>query len=71
MSKNTNTLVAGRPGSRVDKIKTLSSLADNVSMKRVNFDVTVDNHAKLKIYAARQGKTIKEILSEFVDQLPD
>lgn len=71
MSKNTNSLSAGRPSVRTDKAKTLASLADNVPMKRVNFDVTAENHAKLKIYAARQGKTIKEILNDFVGQLPD
>ncbi|BET64922.1 plasmid partition protein ParG [Yersinia pseudotuberculosis] len=70
MSKNTNTLIAGRPSARTDKVKTLASLADNVSMKRVNFDISAENHAKLKIYAAQQGKSIKEILSEFVEQLP-
>lgn len=60
MSKNTNTLSAGRPSARTD----------NVSMKRVNFDISAENHAKLKIYAAQQGKSIKDILSEFVEQLP-
>jgi Antitoxin ParD len=70
MSKNTNTLSAGRPSARTDRTTTLASLADNVSMKRVNFDISAENHAKLKIYAAQQGKSIKEILSEFVEQLP-
>ncbi len=70
MSKNTNTLSAGRPSARTDRTKTLACLADNVSMKRVNFDISAENHAKLKIYAAQQGKSIKEILSEFVEQLP-
>ncbi|AJJ53070.1 parG family protein (plasmid) [Yersinia pseudotuberculosis IP 32953] len=70
MSKNTNTLSAGRPSARTDRTTTLASLADTVSMKRVNFDISAENHAKLKIYAAQQGKSIKEILSEFVEQLP-
>lgn len=71
MSKNSNILSAGRPSARTDKLKTLASLADSASMKRVNFDVTAESHAKLKIYAARHGKTIKEVLSEFVEQLPE
>ncbi|MDR5020232.1 plasmid partition protein ParG [Yersinia rochesterensis] len=70
MSKNTNTLSAGRPSARTDRTTTLASLSDTVSMKRVNFDISAENHAKLKIYAAQQGKSIKEILSEFVEQLP-
>lgn len=39
-------------------------------MKPVNFSVIVENHAKLKIHTVRQEKTIKEVLSEFVKQLP-
>ncbi|CNI08227.1 Uncharacterised protein [Yersinia kristensenii] len=70
MSKNANTLSAGRPSARTDRTTTLASLSDTVSMKRVNFDISAENHAKLKIYAAQQGKSIKEILSEFVEQLP-
>ncbi|HFO2534892.1 TPA: plasmid partition protein ParG [Yersinia enterocolitica] len=70
MSKNTNTLSAGRPSARTDRTTTLASLSDTASMKRVNFDISAENHAKLKIYAAQQGKSIKEILSEFVEQLP-
>ncbi|HDX9051778.1 TPA: chromosome partitioning protein ParB [Yersinia enterocolitica] len=70
MSKNTNALSAGRPSARTDRKTTLASLSDTASMKRVNFDISAENHAKLKIYAAQQGKSIKEILSEFVEQLP-
>jgi hypothetical protein len=40
-------------------------------MKRVNFELAADQHTRLKIYAARQGKTIKEILTEYVAQLPE
>lgn len=50
---------------------TLSSLADKGATKRVNFDVTPEDHAKLKIYAAKQGKTVKELLTEYVRSLPD
>ena len=30
-----------------------------------------DQHTKLKIYAAKQGKTIKELLTEYVAGLPE
>jgi hypothetical protein len=40
-------------------------------MKRVNFELSADQHTKLKIYATRQGKTIKELLTEYVASLPD
>ena len=50
----------------------LEVLADDAaSMKRVNFELSADQHTKLKIYATRQGKTIKELLTEYVASLPD
>jgi hypothetical protein len=70
MSKAT-ILSAGRPSARDDKAKTLASLADDVGgMKRVNFELSADQHTKLKIHAAKQGKTIKDLLTEYVESLP-
>lgn len=70
MSKTTNTLMAGRPSARsAAKAANLASLADTPQMKRINFDVTAEAHRKLKIYAAEQGRSIKELLSEYVEQL--
>ena len=67
MSKTTNTLMAGRPSARTTtKAANLASLADSPQMKRINFDVTAEAHRKLKIYAAEQGRSIKEVLSEYV-----
>lgn len=69
MSKGTKTnLIAGRP-SAGKKTASLSSLADDAEMKRVNFQLTAEQHTKLKIYAAKQGKTIRELLTEYVDGL--
>jgi len=39
-------------------------------MKRVNFELSAEQHSKLKIYAAKRGKSIKELLTEFVEGLP-
>ena len=74
MSKIMTTLSAGRPSARTDKAKAamLASLADEASgMKRVNFELSAEQHAKLKIYATRQGKSIKVVLTEYVAGLPD
>ena len=74
MNRATPTLQAGRPSSRPDKNKaaTLASLADSaVDMKRVNFELSADQHAKLKIYSVKVGKSIKEVLTEYVAGLPD
>lgn len=70
MSKETNSLMAGRPSARSTvKAANLASMADTPQMKRINFDVTAEVHRKLKIYAAEQGRSIKELLSEYVDGL--
>jgi len=39
-------------------------------MKRVNFELPAEQHTKLKIYAATKGKTIKELLTDYVESLP-
>lgn len=73
MSK-TSILSAGRPSARSDKARatTLASLADTAAdVRRVNFDLPVEQHTKLKIYAAKHGKTIKELLTQYVQSLPD
>lgn len=69
MSKATNTpaLTAGRPTARIAAKLAL----DDSPMKRVNFNVSPDTHARLKIYATRRGKSISEVLVEYVSQLPD
>jgi len=38
---------------------------------RVNFDMDRALHARLKAYAAMNGKTVKELLAEYVNSLPD
>ncbi len=70
MSKLSGVLSAGRPSARNNKAATLASLADEVSTKRVNFVLPADQHTKLKIYAAQQGKTITQLLTAYVASLP-
>ena len=64
-------LSAGRPSAKSNKAATLASLADKAATVRVNFDLDRDEHIKLKVYAAKQGKTVKEVLSDYVAQLPE
>jgi hypothetical protein len=71
MSKTASTLTAGRPSARSNKATTLASLADEADTKRVNFELPASEHTKLKIYAAKQGKTIKDLLTEYVAGLPE
>lgn len=65
----TGSLIAGRP-SATGKNITLTSLAESKSSKRMNFDLTAEQHKKLKIYAAKQDKTMAELLKEYIDSLP-
>lgn len=62
---------AGRPSAKSSKAATLASLADKAATVRVNFDLDREQHTKLKVYAAKQGKTVKEVLSDYVAQLPE
>ena len=64
-------LSAGRPSAKSNKAATLASLADKTATVRVNFDLDREQHTKLKVYAAKQGKTVKEVLSDYVAQLPE
>lgn len=64
-------LSAGRPSAKSNKAATLASLADKAATKRVNFDLSAEQHTKLKVYAAKQGKTVKELLTDYVEQLPN
>ena len=61
-------LSAGQPSARNDKA---ASLADKAPTVRVNFDLDREQHIKLKLYATRNGKSIKDVLSEYVAQLPE
>ena len=64
-------LSAGRPSAKSNKAATLASLADKAPTVRVNFDLDRDQHIKLKLYATRNGKSIKDVLSDYVAQLPE
>ena len=64
-------LSAGQPSARKYKAATLASLADKAPTVRVNVDLDREQHNKLKLYATRNGKSIKDVLSEYVAQLPE
>ncbi|HAV1900466.1 TPA: chromosome partitioning protein ParB [Enterobacter hormaechei subsp. steigerwaltii] len=68
---NKGTLSAGRPSAKTSKAATLASLADKGTTVRVNFDLGREQHIKLKVYATKQGKSVKDVLTDFVAQLPE
>lgn len=60
-------LAAGRP-SESRKSKALAALADNNESKmiRVNFDLSASEHTRLKVYAAKERKSISDVLRELI-----
>ncbi len=67
MNKKTTGLAAGRPSASKQK----NLMEDAPKLARVNFQVSESELEKLKIYAARNKKTIREIFTEFIATLPD
>lgn len=61
-------LAAGRP-SADKKAQALRAVADvKARMVRVNFELDESEHMRLKVYAARERRSISEILRELIDQ---
>lgn len=61
-------LMAGRP-SESKKSTALKALADNKGlMVRVNFELNQDEHIKLKVYAAKERRSISEIMRDLIDK---
>jgi hypothetical protein len=59
-------LKAGRPS--VKKQVDLKTL-ELTKKKRVNFDIDENTHSKLKVYAAENGKTIKDVIVDCIETL--
>jgi hypothetical protein len=67
MTKKTTGLAAGRPSASKQKI----SMEDEPVLVRINAQVTVEDHQKLKIHAAKNKTSISELLRAFIATLPD
>jgi hypothetical protein len=68
MSTKTLGLAAGRP-SAGKSAATLASLSDKGATVRVGFDLSREDHVKLKIHAAKTGKPVADLLREAVAAL--
>lgn len=60
---------AGRPSATKTGLS-LADLADKKDTVRVNFDLERPDHIRLKVYAARKGKTLAEVLRDCIRELP-
>ena len=70
MKKTKLGMRAGRP-SKTKTATTLSELADKAGTVRVNFDLDRAEHVKLKVHAARTGRSVAEVLRELVDGIDE
>ncbi|BBL77522.1 plasmid partition protein ParG [Methylomagnum ishizawai] len=60
-------LRAGKPSAGAKRKElALEALTEKNKTVRVNFDLSEEEHTKLKIHAARARKTIADVLREFV-----
>lgn len=70
MSKDTGSSVglrAGKPSAgEKRKGMALEALTEKNQTVRVNFDLGREEHIKLKVHAARAGKSIADVLRELV-----
>ena len=61
---------AGRP-TKTRAVTPVNVFIEQEKPVRVNFDLSRAEHTKLKIHAAKAGKSIADVLREFVTQLSD
>lgn len=66
MTKSTG-LSAGRPSATKAKL----SMADEVELSRINAQVTMVEHQKLKIYCAKNRTSITELVKKMIAELPE
>jgi hypothetical protein len=59
-------LSAGRPSENRKK-QALAAVADEGRTVRVNFDLSEDEHMRLKIYAVKSRRSVSEIMRELID----
>ncbi|MET3109103.1 hypothetical protein AAKU58_003952 [Oxalobacteraceae bacterium GrIS 1.18] len=67
MTNKSTGLAAGRPSVK----KQQASMEDEVVLVRINAQITEQQHEKLKIYAAKNKKSVRDLISAFIDGLPD
>lgn len=60
-------LLAGRPSENRKK-QALAAVADKGQTVRVNFDLSDDEHMRLKMFAVKSRRTVSEIMRELIDK---
>jgi hypothetical protein len=60
-------LSAGRP-SEARKKQALAAMSDEARTVRVNFDLSEDEHIRLKMYAAQTRQSVSDILRDLIEK---
>lgn len=60
-------LLAGRPSENRKK-QALAAVANKGQTVRVNFDLSDDEHMRLKMFAVKSRRTVSEIMRELIDK---
>lgn len=60
-------LAAGRPSENRKK-QAMAAIADESRTVRVNFDLSEDEHMRLKMYAVKSRRSVSEIMRELIDK---
>ncbi|TXH60428.1 MAG: chromosome partitioning protein ParB [Thiothrix sp.] len=60
-------LSAGRPSENRKK-QALAAINDEGRTVRVNFDVSEEEHLRLKLFAVKSRRTVAEIMRELIDK---
>lgn len=63
---------AGRPSSRSSTTQiNLTDVSITEKPKRISVEIAPEKHTALKVYAASQGKTITQVITQYIDTLID
>jgi len=69
VKKGSLNLKPGRPSAAVgDRSEALKAVLSDVKKVRVNFDIDESLHTQLKILAAKERRTIAEVLRELIEK---
>lgn len=63
-------LSAGRPSKNVSKINMADEMEEEKDV-RINIQVSIAERNKIKVYAAKRGKTITDLFKKFIADLDE
>ena len=68
---STKTNESGAAASILSMNQQKAMKVSEVVLVRINAQITEQQHQKIKIHATKNNKTVRELIGEFIDTLPD